>query len=340
MKIRKSLLTIFLLLFCSASLLFSAHAAQQKPIKLKYSTFFASTDKQAQLGGAWAREIEKRTLGKVTIGYIPDGAFLKGGQICEGVLFGATDIGMSAFSYGGCLFPVMDAIDLPLGYPNAKVATSVINNFYETFRPQELAGIKVLYLHAHGPGLLHSRLPVYKLEDLWGMRIRSTSTSAKITNALGAAAVIRSQGYTYVLLQDHYVDATWSPMEVLKAWNQAEVIRYTIESYCIGYTSGFYVAMNLKKWNSLPKDVQRVFEEVSAEWISKHAEAWDSSDEEGREFTLSLGNKIISLSQEECVRWGKAAQSVIDEYVTQVGSKGLAGKGYVEAIRDLIKKYK
>jgi TRAP-type C4-dicarboxylate transport system substrate-binding protein len=98
--------------------------------------------------------------------------------------------------------------------------------------------------------------------------------------------------------------------------------------------------MNLGKWNSLPKNVQAVVEEVSAEWIGKHAEAWDSSDEEGREFTLSLGNKIIPLSKEESDRWCVTVKPVIDAYVKHVESMGLPGREYVETIRELIEKYK
>jgi len=66
----------------------------------------------------------------------------------------------------------------------------------------------------------------------------------------------------------------------------------------------------------------------------------DPSDEEGRKFTLSLGNKIIPLFREESDRWCKAVQPVIDEYVRRVGSKGLAGKEYVETTKEFIEKYK
>ena len=88
-------------------------------------------------------------------------------------------------------------------------------------------------------------------------------------------------------------------MEVLKGWGQAREIKYTIEPYCTGYTSGFFIAMNLKKWKALPKDVQRVFEEVSSEWISKHAEAWDSSDEEIDAILADYG------MPPESIEWGK-----------------------------------
>jgi len=97
--------------------------------------------------------------------------------------------------------------------------------------------------------------------------------------------------------------------------------------------------MNFKKWKSLPSDVQKVFEEVSAQWIAKHAKAWDESDGEGRKFTLSLGNKMISLSKEESARWCKVIQPVVDEYIDRAEAKGLPGKEYVKTIRELIKKY-
>ncbi len=95
-----------------------------------------------------------------------------------------------------------------------------------------------------------------------------------------------------------------------------------------------------------PKQIKRdenithkgAFEEVSREWITRHAEAWDSGDEEGRKFTLSLGNKIVQLSKEETARWHKKTQPVIDDYVRRVESKWLPGKEYVEATKELTKK--
>ena len=99
-----------------------------------------------------------------------------------------------------------------------------------------------------------------------------------------------------------------------------------------------YVLMNLKKWNSLPPDIQKIFDGVSTEWIMKHGEAWDASDEEGRKYTLSLGNKVASLSIQEEGRWANAVRPVINEYVNGTTKKGLLGKEYVETIYELIGK--
>jgi len=127
-------------------------------------------------------------------------------------------------------------------------------------------------------------------------------------------------------------------MEVLKGFKQAEVIKYTVLCDKIGYTAGFFVAMNLKKWNSLPKDVQKVFEDVSEEWIAERGKAWDSSDEEGRQFTISRGNELIPLTEEENLRWAEAVIPVIGEYEDAATKKGLPGKTYVNSIRNLVKK--
>ena len=97
--------------------------------------------------------------------------------------------------------------------------------------------------------------------------------------------------------------------------------------------------MNLNKWNSLPKDVQEAFNLVSCEWIGKHAEAWDTSDLEGRKFSLALGNKIIPLSEAESAHWAKAVEPIIDEYIKNMKEKGLPAKDYVDYIKGLIKKY-
>ena len=96
--------------------------------------------------------------------------------------------------------------------------------------------------------------------------------------------------------------------------------------------------MNLKKWNSLTKDVQSVFEEVSAEWIPKHARAWDESDKTARDYSLTLGNKVVVLDDEKCSRWQQAAQHVIDDYEKRVEKRGLPAKEYVATVKELIQK--
>jgi len=308
-------------------------------IELSYANFFPPTHFNTVLAEEWGKEIEKRTDGRVKFTYYPGGVLLKGPDMYDGVIKGVADVGMSLFAYTAGRFPTMEVLDLPMGYPSGKVATFVANDFYAEFKPEEIKDVKVFYLHAHGPGLLHSKKAVTTMDDVKGLKIRCTGFSAKAAEALGGVPVAMPQGAAYEALQKGVVEATLAPMEVLKGWNQAEVIKYTTDCSSVGYTTAMYVIMNLDKWNSLPKEVQKVFEKVSKEWIRKHAEGWDTADQEGRQFTLERGNQIIPLSDEENTRWVKAVRPVIDEYAQSLEDKGLPGKEYVEFIQKRISKY-
>ncbi|MDO9212014.1 MAG: C4-dicarboxylate ABC transporter substrate-binding protein, partial [Deltaproteobacteria bacterium] len=63
------------MLGAGAGLLFSLPGAmaQTKPIELSYSIFFPAPHKNTVLAGEWAKEIEKRTQGRVKITLFPGG---------------------------------------------------------------------------------------------------------------------------------------------------------------------------------------------------------------------------------------------------------------------------
>ncbi len=90
-------------------------------------------------------------------------------------------------------------------------------------------------------------------------------------------------------------------------------------------TLSFFVAMNKKKWDSLPKDVQATIEKINKEWIDKTGNTWDQLDKEGREYGLSKGHEFISLSKEEDARWAQAVKPMLAEFVTSTKSKNIPG---------------
>jgi TRAP-type C4-dicarboxylate transport system substrate-binding protein len=147
------------------------------------------------------------------------------------------------------------------------------------------------------------------------------------------------QGATYEALQKGVVEGTLTPIETLKGWKQAEVVKYTTDCSGVGYTTAMFVVMNLKKWNALPKNIQKIFEETSREWVDVHGKIWDEGDAEGRDYALSLGNKIIPLSDNENDRWVKAVEPVIVNYIQATDKKGLPGEKAVAEAKKLIQKY-
>lgn len=334
--------TGFTLFFATMFFLFSGGIIEKsmaKPIEISFSNLFPPSHIHGKLGQEYCDTIEKRTDGKVKMSYYPGGSLVSGPKTYGAIVDGITDMGLSVLGYSRGVFPSLEAIDLPLGYKSGVQATKIINAFYKEFQPKELKKVEPMFFTAHGPGLIHSQKPIRTLEDMKGVKTRCYGFSVKVINALGGVPVAMGQSQAYEALQKGVCNATLAPIEVLKGWKQAEVIKYTTETYSIGYTSGLFVFMNKDKWASLPQEIQQVFVQTNKEFIVKYGDAWVSSDEEGRKYTLERGNEIIPLSAEESARWAKAVEPVIGEWVKEASKKGLPAQEYVDFLKEAVKTY-
>lgn len=300
--------------------------AQVNPVELSYSIFFPPTHTQTLLANEWAREVEKRTGGKVKITIFAGGTLTPADKCYDGVEKGISDIGMSVLAYTRGRFPLTEVIDLPLGYRSGLQATRLVNAYNRKFQPKEFETVKVLYLHAHGPGLLHTKTPVRTLEDLKGMKIRCTGLATKIVTALGGVPVAMPMGDTYDALSRGVVNGSLAPQEALEGWKWGEVVKSTTEDLGAAYSTAFFVVMNQAKWNALPADVRKTIEKINAEWIDKTGKCWDQIDISGRAYAQKLGNAIIPLPKKEDARWAAAVRPILDEYVANMKAKGLPGE--------------
>lgn len=333
-------LTTFVFAVLSLFTFFSFQSEAQAT-SMSYSSFFPSSHIQAKTAEAWCEEVEKRTDGRVTINFYPGQTLTKAKQTYESVVDGICDIGASCLAYTPGRFPVMSAVDLPFGYPSGEAATEVANTLYETVKPEEFSGTKVMYFNAHGPGFIHTRKDaVESLDDMKGLKIRSTGMSADVLKALDASPVTMAMPDAYQSLQKGVVDGSIHPVETNKGWNIGEVVDYMTKSYATGYTTTFFVVMNKDKWNSLDSKDQEIIKEINQEWAARHAEAWDTSDEEGMEFFKDQGGEVVTLDDEEDKKWQEAVAPVIEDYKQDLDDKGLNGQEVISTIEDALKQYK
>ena len=307
-------------------------------IKLNYSIFFPAPHKHSVVATEWSKEIEKRTGGKVQIAMFYGGTLTPSDKCYDGVEKGISDIGMSCPAYTAGKFPLSEVIDLPLGYKSGIAATTLVNEYLKKFKPKEFEGTKIMYFHAHGPGILHTKKAVNKLEDVKGLKIRCTGLAAKIIEKLGGTPVAMPQGETYDSLSRGVVEGSVAPYEALEGWKWGEVVKFTTESWGSAYSTAFFVVMNKDKWNALPPDIQKIIEKVNEEWIVKTGRLWDDIDKSGKEFALKLGNKIISLPKGENEKWVKAVSPLLEEYVKKMKEKGLPGEDALKFCLDTLKK--
>jgi TRAP-type C4-dicarboxylate transport system substrate-binding protein len=138
---------------------------------------------------------------------------------------------------------------------------------------------------------------------------------------------------TYEAALKGLVDATLLPIEVQKGWNLADVSR-SITLLPFGYCTSNVGVMNLKKWNSLPKDIQEIILKVAEDMPDKAGKAWWYSDLEALDYFTSKGGKVITLTAEDAKGWLEAVKPIIDDYVARANAAGFPGAEYVKYIQD------
>jgi TRAP-type C4-dicarboxylate transport system substrate-binding protein len=316
-----------------------AGPAMAKIYKFRFAQITPATHPYySQISAPWAKEIEKRTNSQVKITLYPVGTLVNGNVMYGSTVDGITDIGTSSFGWERGRHPVMDAFVYNPGFPSAKVACRVANKVVRKFKLKELSDTHLLFIHTCAPMHIWSKKPLRTLEDLKGVEIRAGGPTGKLVKLMGGIPVSAPQSQAYEMLSKGIVKASISSLDVLKGFRQAEVVKYVTLAYF--HVAPFFVSMNMDRWNSLPPEIQKVFNEVSSEYIDIAGDAWDKGSAAGLQYAKDEGLEVITLSPEERTRWHAAYESLRKEYIQNMESKGLPGKAFLEEIDRLMKEEK
>jgi TRAP-type transport system periplasmic protein len=292
--------------------------------KLTFNNYLPPTHIGSKISAAWCQEIEKRTAGEVKFMHMTGGQLLKGDKVFEGVVQGIADAGFTNLAYTRGRFPEMEMCDLPLGMPSGWVSTHVVNRFYQKYKPKEFDKAQIMYFAGSGPNLISTTSkPVKALADLGGETLRATGRIADTATALGATSRPIAIGEVYESVKRNVISGVMLPLETMKAFRLGEVLKYCTADWQVGNIYTFYAVMNKAKWNQLPANVQKIIQEVNAEFIEASAVGWNKVDLVGVEFFKGKGGQIIQLSDNEAGKWNQAVAPVIDTYKKEMVKKGL-----------------
>jgi TRAP-type C4-dicarboxylate transport system substrate-binding protein len=328
-------LVVFLVVSLSSM---EGFAAPKKPIKLNFSTMFPAVHLQGALNQKFCDEIKERTNGRVEITLYPAGTLTSAPKCYDGVVKGISDIGMSCPLYVGGRFPVSQIFELPSDIDSGWVTSKVYNDLFDKYKLKEYDDVHVLYLHGPGRNVLSTRtVPIRKLSDMQGLVLRTSGGATSTIKALGATPRAMAMGEAYEALSKGVVEGQFAVPETLKGWKHAEVVNYvTIPP--ISTSSCQFVAMNKKTWDSLPPDIQEVFNEVSANYPEYHGHVWAYYDHTGLEYFQGLkGRELIVIPKSQKKEWEKATQSVRENYIKEKTAMDLPAEEYLKYFDKQIK---
>lgn len=307
------------------------------PIKLSYANFPPAPTFPCVQMERWKKEVEKRTNGKVVVNTYPGGTLLGAKNMMDGVIAGQADIGNLCMAYQPGRFIVTNATSLPLGIPNAHKGSLVLWDVWEKYQPEAFAKVKVLAMFTTAPTNIMSKVPVRTLEDLKGMDLRASGGAAQILAAWGANPVGMPMPATVEALQKGVVKGLFSSLEVMKDFKFAETCKYVTMTNTVIYP--FAVVMNMDSWNKLPKDVQKVMDDLrveQSEWtgiyMDKHVKA-------AMEWAKTEQNvEVITLSAAEKAKWDAKLVPLTEKWAVNAKSKGFPADTIVNDIKVLINK--
>ena len=292
----------------------------------------------------WADKIEQESGGRIKIERYP--SMQLGGtppQLIDQVTDGTVDFVWTLPGSTPGRFPSVEVFELPFAMTNAEATSRAYWDLFEKYmKDGEFKDVHIIGTWVHGPGLIHSKSPVAKLEDLKGMKLRGpTRVITGLLGELGATPIGMPVPAVTESLSKGVIDGAVIPWEVTTSLKVPELVsNHTEFENAALYTTTFVLAMNKAKYESLPDDLKKVIDDNSGQEFSALAgKTQASADGPSKQIAVDRGNNIITLDAAEVERWKAAAQPVVDKWVAEATGKGLDGQKLLDESRALIQKY-
>ncbi|RYH01174.1 TRAP transporter substrate-binding protein [Salipiger sp. IMCC34102] len=259
----------------------------------------------------------------------------------EQVLAGVVDIAHGLHGIPRGRFPRTSLIDMPFLTDDAGAATQALWDLFPEYLAEEYDGLKVLALHAHNGGLVHTTdTRVETMEDMNGLRIRTPSPAvSEMLSALGADPQGLPPGEVYESLQRGVIDGTVFPWDPVASFGLNEVLNYHLELGA--YTVSFFFVMNQDSYDGLSETARACIDDNSGDvLVAKFADWWDDWDAPGRDGAIAANHEITQLSDAERARWEEALQPMMEAYVQSVEDAGVENAAEIyKAMQDRVAAY-
>jgi len=262
-----------LVLGCLLTALGAAHAQETK---LRLAHTQPDTDSQHVALVQFAKLVQERTGGQVRIDVFHSGQLGNDNAILSGTRGGVIDLALTGNPFFAGINPRQSALDLP----------GIIRSFGHAYKVLDgpIGGeirVELEQYNFKGLGfpeigfrnLTNSRRPVVKLEDMAGLKIRTTPNPAhmKAFQLVGVNPVPMAYTEVYIALESRAVDGQENPITLIQSAKFYEVQKHlTLTQHA--YTTAVFV-MNLKKFQSLPPAAQKVMETTAMEVIREQRAA-------------------------------------------------------------------
>jgi len=309
--------------------------------KLKYSSWVPEQDAMNYSPNLWMKEVEKRTGGRVKVTPYYAQTLGKVANFLDMLKTGICDLALIPTGMFSKDFPILDVLSLPGLIPNRTVGTETMYALmYRGLLDKEFSGYRPIVLQAHDPFyIVFTKKKVTSLEGLKGMKIRFPSVTIKsYFEALGATPVSIPPPELFNAVNTGILDGTSASPGYLVLSKLYEIMKYISIANPISDGANI-VLMSQKTWNSLPKDIQLIMEELNTRAKYQYLDRGHQQDIDSIKQLKEAGMDLYNLSPSELERWDKLALPVIDQWVSNTQAAGYPGKEALEIARQVVERF-
>lgn len=274
-----------------------------------------------------------RVTGEVRMGIAPPPAQM------DLVLDGAIDVAYVFHGYQPGRFTSYKLVELPGVVTTAEAASVAYWNIFESHLAalDEHRGVKVIGLHTHGPGQLHTNTAVSSLADMSGLKLRMPGGVANdVGTALNATGIQVPAPKVYETLASNTADGVMMTIDSRQGFRLTEVAPNYFEIPGGFFRGSFAYIMNEDAFAKLPEDLQTALEDsVFGEPISRMSGAvWDEGDAFSIQLTKdTAGNTITQASDEDIATFAPIIDAVTASVLEEVNAKGVDADAALAAFR-------
>lgn len=298
--------------------IFSANASAQEPIRM--ATAWSGGPHLELFAKGFASKVEKLTGGKVRFQVFAGGTIGSPLKITETV---QKKIAPAGHTWSGYDLGVDKTSVLFGGYPGTPGAEGLLHWLYngggaelwEQWRMEKF-GIVGMPCGGHSDEIhMHSKKPVRKIEDIKGLKWRTSGAAAEIGASLGASTVILAGGDVYPALERGLVDAIeWSTPGVNLPFGFQKISKYIVLPGVQTPASVQECVFSKALWDGFDAQTQMLIRQAAK---LSTLESWmeiNRMDMDALETYRKEGITIMRVDDSYLEAWKKATRAWEDKY--------------------------
>lgn len=318
MKLTTSLLAAAAL--AAAAVLAPAHA--QTPMKISIS--IGQNSHQGIAIDTFAREVERRTNGRIKVQPFYSGALGGERESIEAVQLGTQELTFSSTGPVPNFVPAARILDIPFLFRDKAHARAVLDGpiGQEMLKEFESKGFKALGWAENGVRhMTNSKRAVNTPDDLKGLKMRTMENPVHVAAYKGFGIITTPMAFpeVFTALQQGTVDGQENPLSVIMAARFDQVQKHlTLTGHV--YSPAIWL-MNKAAFDKLSPADQKIFLDAAAEGTKANRARVDEDDAKGVAELRSKGMQVIE--NPDRARFQAALSPVYAEFEKQFGKANI-----------------